>query len=154
MADLADHDSQTPGQDDQAAASAAAALDSSRAQKRRAPEDDDDDDEKPGRERRKIDIKFITDKSRRHITFSKRKAGIMKKASLPVSFLAAPAWSGQASRTRCFCHVIDSSYRRPTSCRYLRERKSYSWWCQKQVLCIPSRLRSSSRWLQSRRART
>jgi len=30
--------------------------------------------------RRKIEIKFIADKSRRHITFSKRKAGIMKKA--------------------------------------------------------------------------
>jgi hypothetical protein len=44
--------------------------------------DDDDDDEKGGRERRKIDIKFIQDKSRRHITFSKRKAGIMKKVSL------------------------------------------------------------------------
>ena len=42
-------------------------------------DDDDDDDDKPGRERRKIDIKFIQDKSRRHITFSKRKAGIMKK---------------------------------------------------------------------------
>jgi hypothetical protein len=42
-------------------------------------EDDDDDDDKPGRERRKIEIKFIQDKSRRHITFSKRKAGIMKK---------------------------------------------------------------------------
>lgn len=45
-----------------------------------AGDDDDDDDEKGGRERRKIEIKFITDKSRRHITFSKRKAGIMKKA--------------------------------------------------------------------------
>ncbi|KAK0723916.1 MADS box protein [Apiosordaria backusii] len=45
-----------------------------------APDDDDDDDEKGGRERRKIEIKFISDKSRRHITFSKRKAGIMKKA--------------------------------------------------------------------------
>lgn len=44
-----------------------------------APDDDDDDDDKPGRERRKIEIKFIQDKSRRHITFSKRKAGIMKK---------------------------------------------------------------------------
>ncbi|RMZ78479.1 hypothetical protein DV737_g3913, partial [Chaetothyriales sp. CBS 132003] len=43
-------------------------------------EEDDDDDEKGGRERRKIEIKFIQDKSRRHITFSKRKAGIMKKA--------------------------------------------------------------------------
>jgi len=29
--------------------------------------------------RRKINIEFIADKSRRHITFSKRKAGIMKK---------------------------------------------------------------------------
>ena len=42
---------------------------------RMSAEDDDDDDDKPGRERRK----FIQDKSRRHITFSKRKAGIMKK---------------------------------------------------------------------------
>ncbi|KAI4186073.1 MAG: hypothetical protein LQ346_005764 [Caloplaca aetnensis] len=45
-----------------------------------AADDDDDDEATPGRERRKIDIKFIQDKSRRHITFSKRKAGIMKKA--------------------------------------------------------------------------
>jgi len=48
-----------------------------------AADDDDDDDDKPGRERRKIEIKFIQDKSRRHITFSKRKAGIMKKVSCP-----------------------------------------------------------------------
>jgi MADS-box transcription factor len=46
---------------------------------RPAADEDDDDDDKPGRERRKIEIKFIQDKSRRHITFSKRKAGIMKK---------------------------------------------------------------------------
>lgn len=32
--------------------------------------------------RRKIRIEYINDKSRRHITFSKRKAGIMKKVSL------------------------------------------------------------------------
>jgi hypothetical protein len=46
------------------------------------PDDlEDDDDGKPTtRERRKIEIRFIQDKSRRHITFSKRKAGIMKKA--------------------------------------------------------------------------
>jgi len=49
------------------------------------PEDMEDDDEeetkkKPGPGRRKINIEFIEDKSRRHITFSKRKAGIMKKA--------------------------------------------------------------------------
>lgn len=52
----------------------------------------DDDDDSPGGNqkggkppqkragRRKINIEFIKDKSRRHITFSKRKAGIMKKA--------------------------------------------------------------------------
>ncbi|CBX93082.1 transcription factor of the MADS box [Plenodomus lingam] len=57
-------------------------VDSNRGTKRPRPaaDDDDDDDDKPGRERRKIEIKFIQDKSRRHITFSKRKAGIMKKA--------------------------------------------------------------------------
>lgn len=45
-------------------------------------EEDDSDgsgipDKRTGR--RKIKIEYITDKSRRHITFSKRKAGIMKK---------------------------------------------------------------------------
>lgn len=46
-----------------------------------APDIDDDDDKNTSvRERRKIEIRFIQDKSRRHITFSKRKAGIMKKA--------------------------------------------------------------------------
>lgn len=40
---------------------------------------EEDDEDKVNRERRKIEIKFIEDKSRRHITFSKRKAGIMKK---------------------------------------------------------------------------
>ena len=42
-------------------------------------DDDDDDDDKPKTDkkagRRKIKIEFIQDKSRRHITFSKRKAG-------------------------------------------------------------------------------
>ncbi|KAI7896874.1 uncharacterized protein EV154DRAFT_410975 [Mucor mucedo] len=41
-----------------------------------------DSDVKPSRRsgRRKIKIEYIEDKNRRHITFSKRKAGIMKKA--------------------------------------------------------------------------
>ncbi|KAI9027169.1 hypothetical protein CLU79DRAFT_689635, partial [Phycomyces nitens] len=47
-------------------------------------EDDDSDesDKKPNKRsgRRKIKIEYIEDKTRRHITFSKRKAGIMKKA--------------------------------------------------------------------------
>merc|ERR1712166_1462527 len=45
--------------------------------------DDDDEDDEGGKQkavRRKINIEFIEDKSRRHITFSKRKSGIMKKA--------------------------------------------------------------------------
>ena len=51
----------------------------------------DDEDEEDGRQkdkkagRRKIKIEFIQDKSRRHITFSKRKAGIMKKVRTPAS---------------------------------------------------------------------
>merc|ERR1719272_239391 len=52
---------------------------------KRAPqqEDEDDEDDEGGKQkvgRRKINIEFIEDKSRRHITFSKRKTGIMKKA--------------------------------------------------------------------------
>ncbi|KAI0662219.1 SRF-type transcription factor (DNA-binding and dimerization domain)-domain-containing protein, partial [Cubamyces menziesii] len=47
-------------------------------------QDDDEDEDRPKGDkkagRRKIKIEFIQDKSRRHITFSKRKAGIMKKA--------------------------------------------------------------------------
>jgi hypothetical protein len=52
---------------------------------RMSADDDEDDDDKPGRERRKIEIKFIQDKSRRHITFSKRKAGIMKKVRVSLT---------------------------------------------------------------------
>lgn len=40
-----------------------------------------DKDGEPGR--RRIRIEYISDKSRRHITFSKRKAGIMKKVCDP-----------------------------------------------------------------------
>ncbi len=45
-----------------------------------AEEEEEEEENKSTRERRKIEIRFIQDKSRRHITFSKRKAGIMKKA--------------------------------------------------------------------------
>jgi hypothetical protein len=44
--------------------------------------DEDEDEEKPKSDkkagRRKIKIEFIQDKSRRHITFSKRKAGMSR----------------------------------------------------------------------------
>lgn len=56
--------------------------------------DDDDEEEKPKSDkkagRRKIKIEFIQDKSRRHITFSKRKAGIMKKVRLQLSTSTFP----------------------------------------------------------------
>lgn len=48
-------------------------------------EDSDDDLPRSGEKRsgrRKIKIEYIEDKSRRHITFSKRKAGIMKKVNI------------------------------------------------------------------------
>jgi len=82
--ELTEHDQNpSPGHDDGVGNGNGIQQGESRGVKRprpSAPDDDDDDDDKPGRERRKIEIKFIQDKSRRHITFSKRKAGIMKKA--------------------------------------------------------------------------
>lgn len=88
MADIADqHDQTSPTELDEShsVGNGSNAAGESRGIKRARPstaDDDDDDDEKGGRERRKIEIKFISDKSRRHITFSKRKAGIMKKVRL------------------------------------------------------------------------
>ncbi|KAG9248064.1 hypothetical protein BJ878DRAFT_100529 [Calycina marina] len=82
MADITDHNEASPSGLDDHSLGNGNTMDN-RGIKRPRPstaDDDDDDDDKPGRERRKIEIKFITDKSRRHITFSKRKAGIMKKA--------------------------------------------------------------------------
>jgi hypothetical protein len=45
--------------------------------------DNDSTPSKPGKRsgKRKIKIEYIEEKSKRHITFSKRKAGIMKKVS-------------------------------------------------------------------------
>jgi len=81
MADITDqHDQGSPSLDDHANGGASGEPRGTKRPRPSTADDDDDDDDKPGRERRKIEIKFITDKSRRHITFSKRKAGIMKKA--------------------------------------------------------------------------
>ena len=80
MSAVAPEENPSPSQDDlQQAGNGAADRGTKRPRMSAAADDDDDDDDKPGRERRKIEIKFIQDKSRRHITFSKRKAGIMKK---------------------------------------------------------------------------
>lgn len=90
MADITDqHDQTSPTELDEQGNGTA--VTESRGIKRQrqsaANDDDDDDDEKGGRERRKIEIKFISDKSRRHITFSKRKAGIMKKVRRRVAVI-------------------------------------------------------------------
>lgn len=80
----------SPTQDElQQAAGNGAADNRGTKRSRMSADDDDDDEDKPGRERRKIEIKFIQDKSRRHITFSKRKAGIMKKVRTSASRVPA-----------------------------------------------------------------
>ncbi|RDW72643.1 MADS-box domain-containing protein [Aspergillus mulundensis] len=86
----------SPTQDDLQQAAGNGATDNRGTKRNRMSADDDDDDEdKTGRERRKIEIKFIQDKSRRHITFSKRKAGIMKKVR---------STSATEPSTLCFLH--------------------------------------------------
>lgn len=110
MSDLAQHDA-SPNLDD-----GNGTLDlqeSNRGTKRPRPaaDDDDDDDDKPGRERRKIEIKFIQDKSRRHITFSKRKAGIMKKVRLSmfrVQCSASPPIAALALHSRRMINTVAS----------------------------------------------
>lgn len=95
MADITDPNAQhSPGPDDPGNSNGADNRGVKRPRVSTAADDDDDDEATPGRERRKIDIKFIQDKSRRHITFSKRKAGIMKKASA-----TTPLWT--IARTNC-----------------------------------------------------
>ena len=103
MADIsavAPEENPSPTQDELQQAGNGAAADNRGTKRPRmsATGDDDDDEDKPGRERRKIEIKFIQDKSRRHITFSKRKAGIMKK--VPSRRLLFPSLR-QASCPRC-----------------------------------------------------
>lgn len=103
MADITEqHDQASPTELDEAHGNGNAAASENRGLKRQrtAADDDDDDDEKGGRERRKIEIKFISDKSRRHITFSKRKAGIMKKVRT-ISSRAASRASSSAALARC-----------------------------------------------------
>ena len=103
-------------------------------------DDDDDDDDKPGRERRKIEIKFIQDKSRRHITFSKRKAGIMKKVR------RCPILTRDATCRTFRPNLVftDKLQIRPTNCLSLPVLKSFCSSCLRLVSSIPSLLPSSS----------
>ncbi|EMF16483.1 uncharacterized protein SEPMUDRAFT_145721 [Sphaerulina musiva SO2202] len=68
-----------------------------------AADDDDYDNNKPGRERRKIEIKFIQDKLRRYITSSKHKAGIMKKVQASTTRLKTAMHWGDATSVSAAC---------------------------------------------------
>ncbi len=60
-------------------------LDEDEIRGRDPKDEEDDDDEAPVVKkggRRKINIEFIENKSRRHVTFSKRKAGLIKKVNI------------------------------------------------------------------------
>lgn len=106
MADITDqHDQTSPTElDDAHVGNGNPNVGEARGIKRARPsaaDDDDDDDDKGGRERRKIEIKFISDKSRRHITFSKRKAGIMKKVSFIHCALSIPFLAQTGENAAC-----------------------------------------------------
>lgn len=82
-------------------------------------EDDDDEDEDDGPKngkragRRKIEIRYIEDKSRRHITFSKRKSGIMKKVHIRRVFWNIKMYFISSNAT--FANPSCSNYHRHTS---------------------------------------
>jgi MADS-box transcription factor len=69
MGDITDPTEQSPPVETNTVAVANGSASDARKRARPTDDDDDDDDDKPGRERRKISISFISDKSRRHITF-------------------------------------------------------------------------------------
>ena len=63
MADITDqHDQGSPSGLDEHGLGNGAEPRGVKRSRQQAADDDDDDDDKPGRERRKIEIKFITDK--------------------------------------------------------------------------------------------
>lgn len=85
-------------------------------------EDDEDDEDAPksGKRagRRKIKIEYIEDKSRRHITFSKRKSGIMKKVICKQGYLLSFFFAG----------VIQERSRRGTAALIHEIADSFSKW--------------------------
>lgn len=98
--------------------------------------EDDDGSEVPCKQqsgRKKIKIEYIQDKNRRHITFSKRKAGIMKKVQRTLS-TAAPAHKlATVSREQRFSWETFRFSLRHTNYRHWQAHRSCSWLYQKQV---------------------
>ena len=160
MADITEqHEQPSPTELDEAHGNGNAAAGENRGLKRQrtAADDDDDDDEKGGRERRKIEIKFISDKSRRHITFSKRKAGIMKKVRMISAHSATRprCWPSQRDSRgnqrvllgRLFNTSLTLATYRPMNCPSSRARKCCCWSFRKPVSFTHSPRQNSSHWL-------
>lgn len=143
----------SPTQDELQQAAAGNGAPDNRTPKRRMS-DDEEDEEKQGRERRKIEIKFIQDKSRRHITFSKRKAGIMKKVRRVPSPLPRPPPPFSPHRMSPSSVLLGlrmltgrvSRASRHTSCPSSPEPRCCCWSCRRPASSTPSPLPSSSRW--------
>ena len=92
-------------------------------------EDDDEEQKKPGR--RKISIQFIEDKSKRHITFSKRKTGVIKKAKELSSLTGAHVVLLVASETG---NLYD--FATPRFSKVLDELKTWFHSCKKDAARI------------------
>lgn len=94
----------------------ASSSDSTTASQQRLLSDLPVDEEGNATGRRKIQIEYIQDRSRRHITFSKRKAGIMKKVRPHTHTYTYTAWPVRSRFGGVLC-VPEPSYAFPTGLR-------------------------------------
>lgn len=123
--------------------------------------DEDDEDDKPKTDRkagrRKIKIEFIQDKSRRHITFSKRKAGIMKKVSPSMSLTTDLTRSLRADDAPSQCpgiRIIDlDRHTGPASRRFRDRPRLHVHHCQASTSRHSTRRQESHSSLSERAAR-
>ena len=122
--------------------------------------DEDEDEEKPKSDkkagRRKIKIEFIQDKSRRHITFSKRKAGMLV-AVLPQSSPSHMPIYRHYEKGNILSQSVKP--RLTVFCRHTNflpslAHRSYSSLSPRPAWCTPLLLPSSSPSSPSRKART
>ncbi len=145
------------------------------------PEVDKDGGKRERKGRRKINIEFIDDKSRRHITFSKRKSGIMKKVHNtlfdgPCNFFNFQKGTCRFRLLICvtfliyleiicrshlaflllvfIIHPMFNASFRPTNWRHLQARKFCCSWRARQVTSTHLRPTSCSHSSPRLRART
>lgn len=122
--------------------------------------EDDDDDEKPKSDkkagRRKIKIEFIQDKSRRHITFSKRKAGKALSSLLTLLFPSHMSISRhyeKGNQPASFVFNSTNYLKRHMNSQPSLAPRSFSSLSQKRVLSILLLPPSSNLSLPNQRAR-